>query len=307
MAGAVNSGKTLYIACMEAELRRYLAKTFKTKLTPLGTTEATLAAHYLGPIQGLDKDGSPSGPPRKPGTTPAQHTDDAYQKESLIWSLGHIGGRERYLAFRDVAGEDLERRPFEPTSVPFFALADAVFFLVDPQSIPGIEGQLPPGSRDQVGAGSELVWTNLSRTLPQVGTPPSTRPDVGVVISKFDLLQGLKDGTHRYYSSIMSNASAAFYQDQPLRARPHLDDGGKLVRGDLDDAERLSLEVESLLSLAGGEEKGFLTAVAPARPRFFAVSSLGEPVRGDDLSPRGICRFRVLDPLIWVFNNRWFR
>ncbi|MDR1635658.1 MAG: hypothetical protein LBS27_12255 [Bifidobacteriaceae bacterium] len=308
MAGAVNSGKSHYIASMVAELAIYVSQAFGNAITPLGNTADNLAENYLIRITGVDpRTGKPvldpaTGFPAQPGkldTTASLATENAYQKEPLMWSLGRIGGVTRVLVIRDVAGEDIEQGRLVLPEFAFFPRSDAVFFMFDPHSIPGIDTLLPPEALDKAGARSDAVWANLAAALPAGG------PMMGVIVSKFDLLQSLKNQHDPKWSYVMSNASARFYQDQPPSARPRLENG-QLMRGDPDDALKLSLELISLLDLAGGQEDKFLRASASANPRFFAVSSLGEPVKGQRLSPRGICRFRVLDPITWVFNRRWF-
>ncbi|MDR1118897.1 MAG: hypothetical protein LBL01_06335 [Bifidobacteriaceae bacterium] len=317
MAGARASGKSHYIASMVPELSHYIDTTFAASgatLSPMGETRDHIAEHYIIPVTGIDprtrepavdpETGRPVVPQRLK-STPPQDGADAHQKEPLIWSMGEIGGITRYLVVRDVAGEDL-KQPVKDDRFPFLKRADALLMLFDPLTVPGVNSLLRDEQREEVGPPADLIWDNIRALRDSLG-PGSPWPMVGVVLAKFDELQALKDKQDVEWSYIMSNAGARFFQEQPPEARPHLDQSGRLVPGNPTDAIRLSEEIESLLDLAGGHKDAFLARVKPFNPQFFAVSSLGSPIRGMRIAPEGVCRFRVLDPLTWVFNVCWFR
>ncbi len=97
MAGARATGKTVYIAVLIKQLQ-LLGESFNAVVEPFdSTTEATYRDHYEAPLyeaRGILE------------ATPAAHTGNPYQRDPLIFSLGHWNNVSQILVIRDVAGED---------------------------------------------------------------------------------------------------------------------------------------------------------------------------------------------------------
>jgi hypothetical protein len=74
---------------------------------------------------------------------------------------------------------------------------------------------------------------------------------------------------------------------------------------DPDDAELLEAEVEGILADLGAQPLLNYARSNFSTVRLFAISSLGAPPSlANDINPRGIAPFRVLDPLRWVLYNQ---
>lgn len=297
MAGARASGKSLYTAVMVKQLEQLAARFNRVVDAADISTQERYRSFYETPLYREMK--------HMPATPPAS-TADAYQRDPLIFSLGRWTGpdgvtRKHHLVFRDVAGEDLENLPTDPTELEFFRYADLVVFLFDPLRVPQIRtrlrGLIPPQAMS--GGDPEDVLRNVFGLLGE------TRPKLAVTVSKFDTLQRLSETADGPWSQIMGNSGAAFRRDSGWAFDPA-------------DQWLLHLEIESLLRYmeadrlvnlinqdyvwAPGEAEP--PALNPERWQYFAVSALGESPRGEQLSRHGIAPYRILDPVRSILS-RW--
>ncbi|MBL8926651.1 MAG: hypothetical protein JNM77_10470 [Pseudonocardia sp.] len=282
MAGARTAGKSIFIAVMIKQLEQ-LGAAVGMEVGPATTAvRDVFQEHYLDPLY------------RQRGImepTRSTNEGDAYQRESLVFTLTNAFGRRHHLVIRDVAGEDLER-PDDTTRerLGFFGHADGVFFLFDPLQIDEITHQLRQIVPEQpLGRPAKEV---LDTTVDLVS---QGAPRFAVIMSKFDTLQKLR--TVRYdnaYTAIMQNAGAAIFRDPGPYGSPH-DMDGRLLHE----------EVRSLLMLfnQGPLVAKVQNAARRGGHRFFAVSALGAPPNGDSQHPQGIAPFRCLDPLRWVLEG----
>ncbi len=221
--------------------------------------------------------------------TPRANLADSYQRQPIIMSLGMLNGQRRYLVIRDVAGEDLENRIDGQAHLGFFEHASTVLFMFDPTRVPEVRNQLQDLIPAQLHQGGDpaVVLNNLNLLIGQ------GRPRLGVVLSKFDTMQTLTQVADTELSRIMSNAGAAFMRDPGTTITGYDDTDGRLLHE----------EVRSLLQRLRANR--IVTAVEhphtgqPLDHRFFVVSALGAPTRGESLHTHGIASFRCLDPVRW--------
>jgi Double-GTPase 2 len=281
MAGARTAGKSIFIAVMMKQLEQFGASVGMEVSPATAKVREVFEEHYLNPLY------------RERGimiSTGSSVNDNAYQKNSLVFTLTTAHGLRHHLVIRDVAGEDLER-PDETTreQLAFFRHADGVFFLFDPLQIDEITDQLRQLVPEQhLGKPAKEV---LDTTVDLVS---QGSPRFAVIMSKFDTLQKLR--TVRYendYTAIMQNAGAAMFRDPGPYGSPN----------DI-DARLLHEEVRSLLILFN--QAPLVAKIQHAGRgghRFFAVSALGAPPNGQMLHAQGIAPFRCLDPLRWVLGG----
>jgi hypothetical protein len=283
MNGARATGKSLFIAVLIKQLDQLLAKHNSTVEYGDQHTRAAYTDIYEQPLYEARGLMAP---------TPRGDTDNSYQKEPLVFSLGFLNGVRRFLVIRDVAGEDMETPPDDARRLKFLAHADAIFFMFDPLAVPEVRAKLQdlvPGQL-QSGGNPHAVLTNL------LALAGRQTPRLAVILSKFDAMHELRHVDDIDWQTIMSNTGAAFLRDPSLETAAY----------DEDDAGLLHQEVRSLLHRLGAD-KLVLTLENPhggqnLSYRFFVASALGESPHGAVLHPRGIAPFRCLDPVKWVLN-----
>ncbi len=215
---------------------------------------------------------------------------------SLLYSLGQINGKRRYLALRDIAGEDLEAAQ-SAINLSFLGRADLVIFLFDPLAITSIRDALENLIPRQRAVGQEPQKV-LQTVLRHIGPG---RPHLAICLAKVDALQKLAD-QNSPISPVFANPGTTMMRESVLRS-PQTGPGY-----DVEAATLLSEEVRSTLMLLNGTvivnmvENPANNVVLPHR--FFATSALGDAADGELLPPHGITPFRVLDPLLWIFHEK---
>lgn len=285
MNGARSTGKSFYIAVAIHQLGQLLSQLGSTIEFGNDRTRDTYKTVYEEPL--FEKLGLIA-------PTPRSNTANAPTHDPMIFSLGKLAGRQRYLVIRDVAGEEMEDAAADAQNLSFLKHADGVFFMFDPLAISEIRDRLRDLVPQQLSLGGDpkTVLGNLLRLIGN-GTPK-----VAVIVSKFDALQALRNVNDVGWKGIMSNPGAAIQRD------PSLESGAY----DKNDGELLSLEVRSLLDKLGAQS--FVLSLEQSSGgrglphRYFAVSVLGESPDGDSLSKYGISPFRIVDPLKWVLDSR---
>jgi hypothetical protein len=285
MTGAKASGKSVYIAVAIQQLM-LLAENLHGICRPLGASSKRIYERdYLGPLRnGLVLDVTAAADPGQGLPLPPP----------LIFELT-VGTTRKVLVIRDLPGENLENASVDPAPFSFVSRADALLFLVDPLQIDEISrlirGLLP--AADKVGSDPVSVLDNLARLLRHGTGGQAVQVPVGVVLSKFDVLQELSEVEHPTWAPVMRNRGAAFQRDPSMKS----------VVFDRDDAVLLALEVDALLDRL--QAKGLLNLLDHTftHVRVFAVSALGRQPVGERLHGSGIAPFRVLDPLKWVLDG----
>ena len=286
LAGARATGKSIYLGVVIKQLQETMAVRGSSLSFPPGPSRGIYQAHYEQPLfeaRGIMQ------------VTRPNVDGDAYQRDPMICSLGVIDGTQRYLVFRDAAGEDLEDVTGLPEHLSYFKRSDAIFHMFDPTAVPEIRDllrDLLPAQRDRVGDPIKALDSVINLT-------EGSDTKIAMIVSKFDTMQALRNIPNTSWSRVMSNPGAAFARDP-----------GTNVSYQPDDAALLHEEIRSLLELLGARR--FVTAMSspahgrPYRHRFFAISALGEPAQGDSLHKRGIASFRCLDPIRWAAADRGF-
>ena len=215
---------------------------------------------------------------------------------SLLYSLGQVNGKRRYLALRDIAGEDLEIAESK-INLSFLGRADLVIFLFDPLAIQNIrdalEGLIP--QQRTVGQEPQKV---LQTVLRHIGPG---RPHLAVCLAKVDALQVLAN-YESPISPVFSNPGTTMTRESATRTQgngPGYDD---------EAGQLLSEEVRSTLMLLNGAAIVNMVENPASRVilshSFFATSALGAAADGDLLPLHGITPFRVLDPLLWIMHKK---
>lgn len=285
LAGARATGKSIYLAILVKQLEQMISQAGSALSFGDENSRRVYEDYYEKPLfeaRGIM-------PP-----TVAAGAQDAYQRDPIILSLGMLRGGRTYLVIRDVAGEDLENPAEDRTYLSYFARADAVLFMFDPSAVTEVRELLKdylPRQLNEVG-NPERVLENMLRLI---GTSPVP---IGMILSKFDTMQALREVQDGQWRRVMSNPGAAFTRDPGVFAMAY----------DRNDGELLHQEVRSLLHLLHAQR--FVNSLAspdggaPRNYRFFTVSALGDAAQGDKLHPRGIAPFRCLDPMRWALANQ---
>jgi len=285
MAGARGSGKSMYIAVLVKQLEQF-GELAGIRVSPATHPSATLySTVYEKPL--FEQRGML--PP-----TPPLSNADGHQREPLVLEFAPRAGARHYLALRDVGGEDLEAASLDLENLQFLSNADSVLFLFDPLSLPDVREQLfgiVPMPATPVSGESAAVLDNILRLI------RGRRPRLALVLSKFDVLQAMRDVHGADLSLIMQNTGVAFARE--LGWRGHYAER---------DGQLLHEEIRSLLQWLG--VSWLVTAMERLSvqqgidQRFFAVSALGDSPDGAYLHDRGIAPFRCLDPIRWILAGR---
>jgi hypothetical protein len=277
MTGARTTGKSCYVGIVIKELEAYLLEMNLPLVFADASTTEVYTRVYEAPLL------------RQSLIGPTRVVKDAeVDARPLIWNMGAVGKRQRYLVVRDLPGEELEGDISGSEHLRFLAQADAVFFMFDPLKVPEIadrlRGLVPTNA---VGGDPQNVLNNVLRLI------GSSQTRLAVVLSKFDTLEELRKVKGTEWCRVMSNPGAAVIRCP-----------GASVGYDDNDGRLVDLEVRSLL-LKLNAQKLVVSLEQPSscRPvphRYFAVSVLGHAPRADGLNPLGISPHRCLDPLKWV-------
>lgn len=273
--GAINSGKTVAIGSMSFFLESLVERLGSAMNLDAACSESKIE-DYVQRL--LD------------GTAPLM--TDPRLGRSLVFNLGLINGRKRYLSLRDVAGEDLKTATTE-ANLTFLSRADLVIFLFDPMAIESVRHQLADLIPTQANTVNESPQTVLTNVLNHIG---HGSPDLAVAVSKIDSLQALAARPGQI-GEIFRQPGAAVNREWPLAPVYHETDGALLHE-----------EVRALLQhLGGGTIVNMVENPANQRPlrhRFYAVSALGGSADASELHEHGIRPYRILDPLLHAFSKR---
>ena len=280
LAGARATGKSVSIGVMRLFLEKFIEELRSSLDFESRYSESDEDKEYVKQIL--------SGmvyPPTPPG-----------QARSLLYSMGQINGKRRYLALRDIAGEDLEATEAK-LNLSFLGRADLVIFLFDPLAIKSIQDALENLIPRQRAVGQEPQKV-LQTVLRHMG---AGRPHLAICLAKVDALQRLADHNNPI-SPVFANPGTTLMRESVrhgVTSGPGYDEHS---------AQLLSEEVRSTLMLLNGTvivnmvENPANGNILPHR--FFTTSALGGAADGELLPPHGITPFRVLDPLLWIFHQK---
>jgi len=286
-AGARSTGKSLYIAVAVAYLKLFATEQMGWVLTEAANTKTKeiYQVNYERPL--FEQRGMLAG-------TVRGHQLGAPQRDPLIYEVTGKRLTDRwFVVLRDVAGEDLQQPGQLPQHLNYLKRADTVLFLFDPLALKQVADRLHGiASHNVDGAYANTVLDNLANLI-GAGTGHFV-PDLGLVISKFDVLQELHRHEDKRWNAMWKNYGSCFVRDTSMDEPAYNEQEGEL----------LDAEVKSLLStLHAGS---FLTRLNNSRLpyRFFVVSALGRPPKGDSLNAHGLSPFQVIRPIKWAMARR---
>lgn len=298
LAGPRSSGKSVYIAVLVKELAR-MATALGGMLQAQNEFTQRQYAIYE---QQLFRE-------RKliAATRPLSPRDGFH--ESLVYSLGTIAGRERFVAIRDVAGEDLEQAAVaRPAWLTFLGRADGIVHLVDPFAVAEVRDKLhgivPTTGLAGAAVPPVTVLTNVLNAM--APTPVADRPRYALTMSKFDVMHRLAEVEDTTWRRIMTNPGSAMSWD--VRPEAVATAGPRGLAWNDRATALISQEVAGVLTMLGETTLGNALRNAPGGSpeyRLFAVSAMGAAPEAARPNPRGITPFRVLDPITWILEKAW--
>lgn len=289
MAGARATGKSLLLAVAKEQMELWVERHHRSAFRGVGDTERYFETNYTKPLYEQRQLLS---------ATASMSARDSPGREPLIFTFTERDAagnpRPRVLVLRDVAGEDLEVMGGMDQQLAFFQGADAVIALLDPLTVSTIQAMLAdlvPATRRLGGDGVAVLQHVLGL---MTGHAPGGRTSIpfAVVVSKFDVLQKLREVSGTKWSRVMSRPGAPLQRDPSLKTA-HFDK----VDGDL-----LHEEIAGLLEMLGASTLTSMLSDTAQQFRYFGVSALGESPEGDLIHAGGIAPFRVLDPFKWALE-----
>ncbi|KRB75803.1 hypothetical protein ASE01_12130 [Nocardioides sp. Root190] len=288
MAGARTTGKSLLVATGVMQLHLLAERQWHSAVEPLGSTAARFRAIYEEPLLEQRR--------LMPATDGMNSATSAGREPLMFRMTQRINGEvlPRILVLKDVAGEDLENSAVNRQQFSFLSRANAVFLMVDPLKVAEIRAVLADAIPSaQALGGDPLVVLNLVLGH-MTGHIPGAMTDIPValVLSKFDVMQRLRDVSNPRWSGIMSRAGSPLVRDPGL-ATPVWD---------AHDGDLLHEEVRTLLIELGVPLIEATLKDRTRHHRYFAASALGESPDDKMINPRGIAPFRVLDAFKWAMS-----
>jgi hypothetical protein len=289
IAGARATGKSCMIAVAVRQLEVLAERHHRSILRGLEDTPTRFEAGYVEPLFRQAK--------ALQSTRGLEAADPITRDPLMFHYTERIPGhpeRSRILVLRDIAGEDFENRVESTGGLGFFARADAVLVLIDPLTVPQIRHMLADliPEPDRLGGDGLRVLSHVLSLM--TGGVPAARTDipVGLVLSKFDSLQRLRDVRGNRWSSVMSRPGSPMQRDASLTSRSF----------DTVDGDLMHFEVSGLLEMLDAQAIPAILSETANHYRFFGASALGESTEGEDLDPGGIAPFRTLDPFKWALS-----
>lgn len=274
VTGARTAGKSVFIGVMMDQFEYFLAQ-HDSFLTPVGNTKERFHEKFRAPLlQQRNLLGA---------TPPA----DQESIEPLLWEFTHDGVRY-CLSIIDAAGEDFERLAPEDQRFRYLGFVDFIVTLIDPLKVPSVAAVLDGVVTVPRQSGNDIhvLQSVLKARSAQRG---QGGPDqvLAVVLSKFDVLQRLRDLPSGKWQSIFNRPGSAMQRD------PSMVDGfDNEVDGMLLDAELRGLleHLDARMVVSAATQAGL-------PHRLFAVSALGAEPDAQSVGSGGIIPFRVLDVL----------
>lgn len=285
MAGAKESGKTVYMTVLLHELRNRVGAQFNAAL--MGADDETLrrfGTEYEDELYGR---GHMFASTQRAAANDGQVDPLVFRFTAAQGGLRESKRRQSLMSFFDTAGEDFESQDSVDVNTRYLACADGILLLLDPLQMKGARdltapGTLLPGTGPQYQS-PETILTRVTERLlkqnrggrEQIGKP------IAVVFSKIDALWH------------------TFGDGSPLRAAPPQD-------GAFDEADSLNVheEIRHLLRSWEGSQIDLILRNHYPRHRFFGISALGQPPTTDNnVAASGIQPYRVADPLLWLLNE----
>lgn len=275
MAGAVSTGKTVYLTVLAHQLTNLLGRRFEADVTVHGdAARAWLARH----VTSIMENG------RLPRFT--QQPDGRSEPLLVEWrrqgsGLGQ-GYRSSYLSFLDTAGESLGTSR-GIADLKFLAKVHAFIILLDPFAIRGLAEQIQLPQERRSATEPLTVIQQVTEVLREEHAV-TDRLDlpVAVVFAKVDELRGILGDRHPIF-------------------HPTPDDGTY----DAEAGRRVHDSVRELLLDHGADDIDRAIRANYRKFQYFAVSSLGTrpDYTASRLDPDSVRPIRVSDPLVWLLAH----
>lgn len=298
MAGARNSGKSVYLAMLIKLLEQYTTEIGGVWAPANEETREIYDLHF-GKRLFEEK--------MKLDSTRPASDNDSYTNEPLIFSMGRhtlqgdTQSQNIFVVFKDVAGEDLENPNVNEVRDALSPLRNAheIIFLFDPLADEDIRNALQ--GHPSVAVDSSFDFASPSVVLQNLmDVLEDARPHIAITMSKFDIVQQVakSSGASQEIDTIMRNRGAAFNREGAGVKRPW----------DANDQKLLDHEIRSLLERLNArvlfnQLNNYAAGDRPFNFNCFAVSALGSPTVGESIDPNGFSPFRVLDPVRFVFDG----
>lgn len=286
LAGARATGKSVLMAVTRGQLELMLERFHRSPLTPIGNTNELFENRYLKPLY---EEGNLLQATAVAG-------DAQGSRESFIFRFNERlpdgSARPRILVLRDVAGEDLEKG--NDRALRYLSRADGVVAMLDPLKVNEIRNMLLdliPGDTRLGGDGLPVIQYVLNM-MGANGAGGRTGIPLALVLSKFDVLQRLREVTGSKWGRIMNRPGSPLQRDPSLRSGSF----------DFEDGQLLHHEVVGLLEELHAQKLEMMLDENASNYQFFVASALGSAPGSEKVDPRGIAPFRVLDPFKWLMQ-----
>lgn len=283
MAGAKDSGKTVYMTVLLHELKNRVGDRFGAAI--MGADDETRKQFVDGYENPIYKNSE------LPPTT-QRATQLGGRVAPLVFRFSARPGGVRasrpehtLLSFFDTAGEDFREQESLDVNTRYLACADGILLLLDPLQMAGARKLAVPGTR-----------------VP--GTGPEYETPLNILSRVTDILlarnrRGARAKIPKPIAVVFTKLDAVWHgldRVSPLRAQAP--DGPKF---DVADCLDVHEEIRHLLREWEGGQISQILENNYARYRYFGVSALGQPPTDDNfVAPSGIQPYRVADPLLWM-------
>lgn len=275
ITGARTVGKSVLIGVMMDQFRYFLQERHESFLIELGTTAERFQAKYRNP---LFVERSLLQP------TPRAEREPI---EPMMWSFSYAG-QQVCLSIIDAAGEDFQLvSPGDPI-FRYLGYSDVIMSLIDPLKVPGVSAVLEDVVSVPASSGDDLNVLRLVLAARQFHRG-SDSPDqvLAIALSKFDVLQRLREVSAAPWQSIMNRPGSTLQRDPSMTSQYE----------NRRDADLLHAELESLLPQLGAQLVLSAAKNSGLPYRLFATSALGSEPNASTVGRGGIIPFRVLDVL----------
>jgi hypothetical protein len=285
MAGAKDSGKTVYMTVLLHELRNRVGRQFGAAL--MGADDETLRRFATEYEDELYDRGHMFPTTQRAAVNDGRVDPLVFRFTAAVGGLRGAKPQQSLMSFFDTAGEDFESQSSVDVNTRYLTCADGILLLLDPLQMKGARDLVLPGT-PLPGTGPlyqtpETILTRVTERLLKQNRGGRGRIDkpIAVVFTKLDALW------HR------------FGDGSPLRAASP--SSGVFDDGDSRDVHE---EMRHLLRSWEGSQIDLILQNHYPRHRFFGISALGRPpTAGNDVAASGIQPYRVADPLLWLLSE----
>jgi len=288
MAGAKDSGKTVYMTVLLHELRNRVGAQFGAAL--MGADDETLR-RFGTEYEDQLYDRRQMFPTTRRAAANDNRVDPlVFRFTAAPGAPGALRGarpQQSLMSFFDTAGEDFESQDSVDINTRYLACADGILLLLDPLQMKGARDLAAPGT-PLPGTGPlyqspETILTRVTERLLRQNRGSNERigKPIAVVFTKLDALWHTFDDA------------------SPLRTAPPR--GGTFSDGDSLDAHE---QIRHLLRDWNGAQIDQILRNHYPRHRFFGISALGQrPTADNAVAASGIQPYRVADPLLWLLSE----